>query len=267
MKRLITVLFLIGALQCLRAQNAPDFSFTDINGELHQLQHALDQGFIVMLDFFYAACLPCQQSSPEIENINQDYAGKNLTIWSISDRDDNEAIQAFKDEFGLTNIAGGILGGGFQLIHGTFATQFTLTGFPTISVICPDGAIHWDIWPYSPGAPEWRDAIEACGVSDAEPYQSLTTAAPDLSYLVAEATLGPNPAKEQTRLAFDLTEKTPLSIDLYDNQGQLVRQVFRGALNTGAHQYDIELSDLPAGMYRLRLSSRGHIIRTLNIVH
>ncbi|MEZ4987481.1 MAG: TlpA disulfide reductase family protein [Saprospiraceae bacterium] len=148
-------------------------------------------GFIVLLDFFFVNCPPCQGSAPELAAIANDYAGKSVILWSISDRDGNAAIEGFEETYGLNFPAGGTDGDG-EKASKSYANNFNFTGFPTISIICPDGSISWDIWPYSTGAPEWRNAIDACGVVDSAPYVSLNNTRVENIATVAQATLSPN---------------------------------------------------------------------------
>ena len=38
---------------------APDFTVTDTHGEEHNLYSYLENGKVVVLDFFYTTCTPC----------------------------------------------------------------------------------------------------------------------------------------------------------------------------------------------------------------
>ena len=42
----------------LSAQNAPNISFTDIDGQTHDLYTYLDSGYNVLLDFSFESCAP-----------------------------------------------------------------------------------------------------------------------------------------------------------------------------------------------------------------
>ena len=46
---------------------APDFTATDTHGETHTLYDYLEDGKIVVLDFFYTTCGPCQFYTPTSE--------------------------------------------------------------------------------------------------------------------------------------------------------------------------------------------------------
>jgi uncharacterized repeat protein (TIGR01451 family) len=67
----------------------------------------------------------------------------------------------------------------------------------------------------------------------------------------------PNPAKEQTTLTYALGRARNLKIDLYDLQGKWVQNLDQGQQGEGFHKLDINTSNLPAGMYFVRLLSDG----------
>lgn len=257
MKKVFTYLSLILLTSFgLQAQQALDFTFTDTKGDTHNLQHALDQGYIVVMDFFFVNCPPCQGSAPELASIAADYtdAGKNVILWSMSDRDSNEAIEGFEEQFGLTFPAGGVEGAADDVID-LYASNFNFTGFPTLSFVCPDGSITWDIWPYSAGAPEWRSAIDACGVVDAAPYEPMNSTRVEEVAALTSLLVSPNPTSGISTLKLDLANTSTLNIGLYNAQGAKVQQVFAGQLLSGQHNMNVDLSELPAGAYWVRLQN------------
>ncbi|MGH1438143.1 MAG: T9SS type A sorting domain-containing protein [Lewinella sp.] len=240
----------------LQAQQALDFTFTDTHGDTHNMQHALDQGYIVIIDFFFVNCGPCQQSSPELVSITEDYTGqgKNVIMWSLSDRDSDAAIAGFESQFGFTSPAGGVDGGADDVVN-LYASNFNFTGFPTVSIICPDGGISWDIWPYSSGAPEWRSAIDACGVVDAAPYVPMSATRVEEVAALTSLLVAPNPTSGVSTLKLDLANTSTLNIGLYNAQGAKVQQIFAGQLLSGQHNMNVDLSELPAGAYWVRLQN------------
>ncbi|MCB0639182.1 MAG: redoxin domain-containing protein [Lewinella sp.] len=263
-KVLYTLLFVLAFAGFTSAQTAPDFTFTDIHGDQHNLNHALEQGYVVLLDFFFVDCPPCQATAPEIQAIHDDYAGKNVIIWSISDRDADAYIEAYKTNAGLTYLAGGEDGGGTQVIN-LYASNFTFTGFPTFSVVCPDGGITWDVWPLTSGAANLRAAIDACGVVDADPYVAFSTTRTTEVGSLESVRLAPNPIATEGQLQLSLSESTFLSADLFNAQGQRVRNLFRAELPAGEQQFQLNLEGLPAGQYWLRLQDAEGRVSTLSV--
>jgi thiol-disulfide isomerase/thioredoxin len=244
--------------QFVQAQNAPDFTFTDTEGVSHNLQERLDAGFIIVLDFFYVNCPPCVDTGIELEAIHNDYQGKNVEVWSISPYDSIPAIQEFQENHNFTYIAGGIEGGGWDIIE-IYVDSLGLQYYPTISVICPNGDLTWDIWPYtSNGAPEWRGPIEACGV-----YDINITAATEDFISKYPSSLFPNPAEDLINVEFYTENAKDVLVEIYDITGRKLIQQSIAVNNAGQQNEQISVASLFSGNYVLRLSTEGKSLSIL----
>jgi hypothetical protein len=237
------------------AQEAPNIAITDIKGDRHQLYHALDQGFIVMLNFSFLDCVPCNEALPEIKSIVEDFEEQNLLVWYASDRDNDLELNEFLINNGLDAIAAGPFGGVEEAID-EFDEVFSFFGFPTISVICPDRSIMWDIWPYSEGAPEWRSAIENCqpNVPDAayepiEPSSSNHT----ITNQQIDARLYPVPMENQGILEIELPRKTYVYARIFSTSGRMEKVLLDQYLPEGAQQIAVQADELNTGIYILHL--------------
>lgn len=252
----------------LQAQQSPNFSFTDISGTRHQLFHALDQGYIVMLILFFADCEPCLEAIPEIEQIREDYSGRNLLVWALSDRDGNEALQDYLDSTNISFTLAGPQGMGEGAID-QLKNSLPFFGYPTVSVICPNRGIDWDIWPYSEGAPEWRSAIQSCGLEqNTPPYMPIepsSNAAPNVTPL--SLTVWPNPAGPGTAVELQLPAPVELELELMASDGKPVQQLFAGKLSAGQHSFR-PFQNLPPALYLLRCSEpTGTIFRKVLVTN
>lgn len=251
------------AVTVSHSQTAPDFNFTDINGGDHNLYTALENGYIVLFDIFFVDCGPCQITTPYLQDIHDDYAGKNVVVFSISDHseDTNAYIAQYDDIYGYSFYRGGPQGGGVQVVN-TYANQFNFIGYPTVSVICPDKLINWDIWPVSNGAPQWRAAIEACGVEDAPPYQPLNTSVVEPGPTQNDLRIAPNPVSASTWLSFSLTEGQEVRADIFNMMGQRAATtiVFQG--DAGENSIFVPTQQLIAGAYQLRISTATGEVRS-----
>jgi len=67
----------------------------------------------------------------------------------------------------------------------------------------------------------------------------------------------PNPAKDQATLTYALGKTRNLVIDLYDMQGKWIQNLSQGQQGEGFHKLNVNTSNLPAGMYLIRLLSEG----------
>lgn len=264
MKKIKILFFFIASVlsvQFVYAQNAPDFNFTDINGNTHNLQERLDDGYIIVLDFFFVDCPPCVGTGMELELIHNDYQGKNVEVWSITPFDSIPAIQAFQDEHGFSYTTGGLEGGAWDIFE-TFTDSLDLEYFPTISVICPNGDLTWDIWPYtSNGAPEWREAIEYCGVHEV----NVTAVAEDFIEKHPSSVF-PNPVKDILNIEFYTENGADVFTEVYDMTGRKLIQEAIAIDNIGQQNKQLSVDKLLGGNYILHLSVEGETIAVLPFV-
>jgi len=67
--------------------------------------------------------------------------------------------------------------------------------------------------------------------------------------------LHPNPARHTVQLDCEISENTPAQIQIYTNMGQLVKNITNIELHQGTQTLNVDVSDLPAGMYFCALQS------------
>lgn len=114
---------------------APDFSCVDINENPHKLSDFL--GKYVYLDIWATWCGPCRREIPELEKMNEEYAGKNIAIISISIDDSQEPWikMVTKDKMvGLQMYAEGAW-------KSEVATLYKVRSIPRFILINPEGMI------------------------------------------------------------------------------------------------------------------------------
>lgn len=76
----------------------------------------------------------------------------------------------------------------------------------------------------------------------------------------------PNPADSEVIIAFELTQKQTLNLELFDLTGRKISQTFSGQLERGEHQIPIDVSQLPNGLYLCRLSTvHGSITQKIRV--
>ena len=71
----------------------PDFTLTDLEGNTFALKE--QKRGLLLLDFWYKGCFPCQLAMPKIENLHQQYGSKGLKVLGVNSFDKNNA--ALKD--------------------------------------------------------------------------------------------------------------------------------------------------------------------------
>ncbi len=132
---------------------APEFELTDIDGKKVKLQDF--KGNVVFVDFWATWCPPCVVSSPEVEKLNQEYAGKKVAVLSISLDDEAETVKAYAARKKLTNR---------MLMAGSSGVDvhYRVSGIPGFFLIDQEGYVVASWTGYSPSmARGWRKEIDA----------------------------------------------------------------------------------------------------------
>lgn len=68
----------------------------------------------------------------------------------------------------------------------------------------------------------------------------------------------PNPTQDNTTLEIKAPTKEKFEIGLYDMNGKLMREIYSGKIDRGTFQQEIEMSDLPSGMYLIMIVSKDY---------
>ncbi|MEX0966324.1 MAG: TlpA disulfide reductase family protein [Bacteroidia bacterium] len=144
-------------------QKAPDFTITTTGQEQFHLYTNIVAGKVVLLDFFFADCVPCQSLSPMVDELYRDYGSGSgrVRVIGISDRDDNLRLKTFDSTYNITYPSAGEEGGA-DTITALYQAEFSFLGWPTYAVVCSDTGIVWNIRPLTNGIPEIRKVIDSC---------------------------------------------------------------------------------------------------------
>jgi hypothetical protein len=67
----------------------------------------------------------------------------------------------------------------------------------------------------------------------------------------------PNPANEKVRVSYNLTERSIVSLKLFNLKGDLVKELLSETQNKGTYNMESQLTGVAKGMYMLRLSMNG----------
>ncbi len=221
------------------SQQAVDFILTDLDGKKWHLFEELDNGKTVLLDFFYADCVPCQTLTPQIVQIYDDYGSDTgqVLVLGISDRDNNIKLRTFESDYNVNYPSGGTEGNGDSITL-AYSSWFSFIGWPTYAVVCPNRNMSWDLDKSQSGLPEIRSAIDTCvfymSVEDKTISNAFTLNVKDDRIEVINKSNG------------------PLSLQIFDINGRLL---LKSEILNNSNPSVYFLSDLNMGLYIIRLHS------------
>jgi len=156
--------------------------------------------------------------------------------------DDNQVIEDFKNQFGLTHPCAGQEGGAGKAIDTIIEGQ-QYFGTPTYCVICPDKKLHFNVC--FPPTPEcFDDFIFSCGATSTEDISGDN-----------EIAIYPNPASD----IFTLNTGNLFAerIEILDMVGKMVKTIEPAS---AIQNLAVPVNELESGMYFIRIETSGGII-------
>lgn len=266
---LLPCLLLVGTTLWAQASNYPNgstvsnFTVTDVAGNTYSLYDITAQGKYVLVDFFFAACGPCQATQPYFNQVHETYGCNAHDLFCISMNngyDNNAQVMAYENTYGGTYAHSPAVsneGGGPAV-----TTDFGVGAFPTYCLIGPDNVmIANDIWPVSSmgsfvaAFPNGEIATAPCmpaGIHEADAISGLS--------------IHPSPSNGMIVVEGGNLGKGSLRLEVMDILGQQVRTISLGAANNGAIARQVDLSDLGDGQYICRIVSPGRTSQAQRIV-
>jgi thiol-disulfide isomerase/thioredoxin/outer membrane lipoprotein-sorting protein len=121
----------------LLGKPAPEFVFTTIDGKKVTREDIKDK--VVVLDFWFTQCTPCQESFPLMNKVYQRYKDSDKVVFLAVNADDNtltdatvrETMKSWGSELPLARDP-----------NQDIRKLFDVTGMPTLFVIGPDGKVE-----------------------------------------------------------------------------------------------------------------------------
>ncbi len=99
--------------------------------------------------------------------------------------------------------------------------------------------------------------IQKSGAMDANQYirivegSTITDIHPAATFCPAPTSIAPNPANERIEISFGLSQSSEVKIALFNLNGREVKSLLNETRNSGGHQLQVDISDLPNGIYFL----------------
>ena len=248
LKNTIPIFLLSSLLFSAKAQvgnPAPDFTVTDTHGEAHTLYDYLEAGKVVVLDFFYTTCGPCQYYSPQVNLAYEKYGCNNANVifMSIDYQDSDAQVIAYDQQYEIEYPSiSGLDGGGDAVVN-----LYNIFGFPTFYVIDSTKTIIEEIDPPTLQVFDFRFAN--LGI---EPADCNVSAASETSRS-GRLNVFPNPFSNGVLQAqLPGTTIGESSFEIFNSVGHSIRYgttEFKGENTVG-----LEVGDLQQGLYLLKVN-------------
>ncbi len=228
-----------------KAQNiVDDFTVVDTEGQTHNLYSYLDDGKIVVLDFFYVGCSYCQFYSVHIQESYEHFGcNKGDVVFLGIDWGDTDAeVQTFDSTYGIEYPSiSGLEGGGDSIV-----SAFNITFFTTLLVIDTNRQIIKSIKP--PTTPNIDSFLVLVGAQK----MPCNVGVDELEAGIKPYVL--NPLTAGSPLLLSVNQPGTYQFQLMDMSGRILEageQVLSKGQNTLQNK-----TDYPPGMYILRVHNR-----------
>jgi hypothetical protein len=260
MRKLVLIFCFLFPGTALLAQEAVDFSFTDTDGVEHNLFTELNAGKTIMLDFFFTSCGPCQYWSSSINNVYQQFGSGDADVefWSFTPYDNNNAVIAYDNTYGIEFPSCSIDGGSLDVIDlYTSGTYGPFLGYPTYVVICPDRSVTWDVWPITENAPEIASVLESCSAA-------LSTKQIEVNPVISG--IYPNPAANRAAITISTPRTNTVGVEIFDMLGNQAIGRIEKSMPAGKHVFELPIDELAEGAYLVRTLVNGNLLSTSRLI-
>jgi thiol-disulfide isomerase/thioredoxin len=238
----------------------PDLVGTSAEGEPIHLYESLAQGKAVIFDFFASWCVPCEVSTPILNNLYvANGAGEeDLDVIGITiESGDNDADVNGLDWGGTYPLMSFNIPGYETYIHYSYNHGLGESAIPFFVMICPnlDDLAHSEIIEFYTGIDQIQSVFNAWQVSKDACVDSLSSAVKEITS-IESALIVPNPAYESFDLQLSLSKTTEMSLQIIDVTGKTVFQEPSSVFPAGENVRQVDVSTLANGTYFVRLLSR-----------
>jgi thiol-disulfide isomerase/thioredoxin len=112
---------------------APNWSLKSVDDKTYRMSELKDK--VVILDFWFLACVPCMQLMPQLQELHQKYqSDQGVAVLTINKSDDKQALSEYKQK---NNYTLPIL-----TDDGSVTEKFKVSSYPTTYVIANGEIVH-----------------------------------------------------------------------------------------------------------------------------
>lgn len=242
----------------------PDIAGISAEGDPINLYDALENGQAVIFDFFASWCVPCEISTPALNDlyVANGSGDDDLVVIGITiePADDDAAVNEL--DWGATYPSFSFSNAGYEIYtHYNNNHGLGESAIPFFIMICPnpDDPAHSEIIANHVGTGDivnvfnntWQTRKDDC-------IESLSSSVDNIKSLESY-TVHPNPAYDVLNVEFSLTEPTELRMHILDVTGKILVDRDASVYPTGGTSEQIDVSNLANGTYFLRLTERSRV--------
>jgi thiol-disulfide isomerase/thioredoxin len=231
---------------------AVNFTVKDVDGITHRLNEYLEQGKMVLVDFFTITCGPCITYAPEINASYENFGcnNSNIIFLGINWGANNQQVIEFGETYGAYfPKVSGLEGNGNHVV-----ADYQVISYPTVILIMPDGFITEQyIWPPS------QQHLDSLLISHGAQSMPCITGISKSQENVGDnliAKVYPNPAT--SIFAIETSVKFDGEFTLLNRMGQVVKE--QKLTGVSGKKILISITDIPAGYYHIMLKKDGMIV-------
>ncbi len=223
---------------------AVDFTVTDIHGNTYSLFEILASGQHVMIDFFFVDCGTCQTYQGQVNQVYSDYGCNSGGVFLISmDIGDSDSyVQGYENTYNGEHPSVSGEDGGGNAVNSAYG----ISAFPTVILIAPNhDIVSQDIWP--PTTANLNSTLSSNGVNQ----QSCENVGIDdlASSFTGIAETYPNPASDESVIAFGIENNAVVGFEVYNLLGSKVAEIKAEEFDAGAHKVELPVFELSVGNY------------------
>lgn len=262
MKKILLIATIFISALTLQAQTTLDtavnFTVKDTQGNNIELFSILDEGKIVVIDFFSTAWGSCQIYAPDLQAAYTEFGCNegNVFFIGIDKGNTNDNVIYFDSVAGIQYPGVSGMEGGGNLVHLDYNVQAT----PTIVVITPDKVITT----HQINPPNTQNVVDSVLLAGGI-LQSCTTSIPEIES-ENSFSIGSNPVKSKATINLNIKKAGHIEVGIYNLTGQKVFSFGPAYYHSGNYSISADLSKEQNGLYFAQIKNTKGEVRTKKIM-
>jgi len=234
---------------------AVDVSVKTLDSHTYRLYDLLDEGKIVVINFFSTSCGPCQTFAHDFQVAYENFGMNQGEVFFLGNNYNgtNYQVAQFAETYGLNlPLSSGLEGGGNEAFE-----AFEVVSYPTVIVITPDYQLAENyIW--EPTSENITNAVVNAG-------GTLVGLETNSAYKSNSVIVAPNPVKEAASISFVLKNQQSLRLKIADLAGRVL--IDEGVNGTqGENRLKVDTKNLSSGTYIVMITSESNELFTSKMV-